>query len=122
MLASAGSPAAPVVGAGTVRKAELLISTVLRGGVLVSGAIILGGLAYFFLAKFSGHLLVLSFPHTLPTVFHALARGEPLAVIALGLLVLLATPVLRVMVSCAGRWPGAADGDGVAQPARLRRR
>ena len=99
MIWSAGSPAAPGAGGGMVRKAELLISTVLRGGVLLSGAIILGGLAYFFLSKFSTHPLSLSFPHTLPAVFHDLPRGEPLAVIGLGLLVLLATPVLRVMVS-----------------------
>ena len=108
MTVSAKSPAAPVADGKMVRKAEVLISTVLRGGVLLSGSIILGGIAYFFLLKFGGRLVSLPFPHTLPAVFHDLVRGEPLAVIGLGLLVLLATPVLRVIVSIVGF---ALEGD-----------
>ncbi len=85
-----------------VRQAELIISHVLRGGVLLSAAIILGGVALFYLRAlaFGGHGATDStFPHTLSSVAQGVARGDPLAIIVLGLLVLLATPVVRVAVS-----------------------
>jgi uncharacterized membrane protein YfcA/uncharacterized membrane protein len=82
-----------------VRETELLISGVLRGGVILSAAIILGGIIYFYALRFSGHPVSLSFPHSLPAVFQDLGHLEPLAIVAFGLLVLLATPVLRVAVS-----------------------
>lgn len=85
-----------------VRQAELIISNVLRGGVLLSGAIIAAGVVMFYI-----HYLTTSaaagadthFPATLGEVGAGLAHGNPLAVITLGLLVLVATPVFRVAVS-----------------------
>ena len=82
-----------------VRKTELIISGVLRGGVLLSVAIILGGAAWFFYLTASGGLAHPSFPDTLPAVWHGLLALNPPSIIVVGLLVLLATPVMRVAVS-----------------------
>ncbi len=82
-----------------VRKTELIISGVLRGGVLLSVAIILGGAAWFFYLTASGGLAHPSFPDTLPAVWHGLLALDPPSIIVVGLLVLLATPVMRVAVS-----------------------
>ena len=84
-----------------VRQAELIISNVLRGGVLASAAIILLGVVIFYVrAATSGHTPSgKPFPTSLPAVGRGLAHGDPLAIVALGLLVLLATPVVRVAVS-----------------------
>lgn len=85
-----------------MRQAELVISHVLRGGVLLSAGIILVGVVAFY----HGYLTVKgsrvsfgAFPHTLTGVVAGVAHGDPLAIILLGLLVLLATPVVRVAVS-----------------------
>ncbi|MDE2333948.1 MAG: DUF1634 domain-containing protein [Rhodospirillales bacterium] len=82
-----------------IRKTELIISGVLRGGVLLSVAIILGGISWFFVLRYTGGLAHPTFPDTLPAVVSGVLAGQPLAVVVLGLLVLLATPVLRVGVS-----------------------
>jgi len=82
-----------------VRKTELIISNVLRGGVLLSVAVILGGIGYFYALRFAGQLPHPTFPDTLPAVVTGLLHGAPLAIVVLGLLILLATPVLRVAVS-----------------------
>jgi uncharacterized membrane protein len=85
-----------------VRQAELVISHVLRGGVLLSAAIILAGVMWFYVRAFAAggqSRTVSAFPHTLPGVGRGLAHADPLAIIVLGLLVLLATPVVRVAVS-----------------------
>ena len=85
-----------------VRQAELIISHVLRGGVLLSAAIISSGVVLFYVRAFAsgGHGEDPSaFPHTLASVGQGLARGDPQAIIIFGLLVLLATPVVRVAVS-----------------------
>jgi uncharacterized protein len=84
-----------------IRKTELIISGVLRGGVLLSVAVILGGIGYFFALRFAGALPHPTFPDTLPAVVRGLTRGDPLAIVVVGLLILLATPVLRVAVSIA---------------------
>lgn len=101
------SPAAPpgallaVDQDAIVRRAELVISNVLRGGVLLSAVIIAAGVILFYARSAqSAHGLVdRPYPHTLAAVFSGLAQGDPIAVIALGLLLLLATPVVRVAVS-----------------------
>ncbi len=82
-----------------VRQAEIMISNVLRIGVLLSGAVILVGVVLYYThpqAKTSG---ALSYPHTLGAVIPGILAGNAEAVITLGLLILLATPVLRVAVS-----------------------
>ncbi len=78
-----------------VRQAELIISWVLRGGVFLSAGVIALGLALFI----AGRARAQSFPHTLPAVARDVLHGEPLGVVMLGLLLLLCTPVLRVVVS-----------------------
>jgi uncharacterized membrane protein YfcA/uncharacterized membrane protein len=88
-------PAQPRGQDALVRQAEGLISTVLRGGVLLSAAIILVGLLMFVAQGERAHI----FPHTLPMLVQSVAQGNPLGVIMLGLVVLLFTPVLRVAVS-----------------------
>lgn len=83
-----------------MRQAELIISGVLRGGVLISAGLIAVGVAAFYArGVWRSPTAGSSFPHTIATVWQGALRGEPLAIIALGLLVLLATPVLRVIVS-----------------------
>jgi uncharacterized membrane protein len=83
------------------RQVELMISNVLRGGVLLSAAIILVGVVMFYVqSSAAGHApTVLRVPRTLSDVGTGLGHGDPVAIIALGLLILLATPVIRVAVS-----------------------
>jgi uncharacterized membrane protein len=82
-----------------LRQAELVISHVLRGGVIVSAAVILIGVVWFYLQMaISGHG-ALGYPHTFGGIIRRLFHGEPLALIALGLLILLLTPILRVAIS-----------------------
>ncbi|HEX6540547.1 MAG TPA: DUF1634 domain-containing protein [Ktedonobacterales bacterium] len=82
-----------------LRQAELIISHVLRGGVVVSAGIILLGVLWFYIQMaITGHT-TLTYPHSLSGIARRLGRGEPLALIALGLLILLLTPILRVAVS-----------------------
>ena len=82
-----------------IRKTELIISGVLRGGVLLSVAVILGGIGYFYVLRFQGLLPHPTFPDTLAAVASGVSRGDSLAIVVLGLLILLATPVIRVAVS-----------------------
>lgn len=85
-----------------VRQAELIISNVLRGGVLLSAAVIALGVILFYahyLTAGSPANAATTFPASLGEVGAGLAHGNPLAIIALGLLILLATPVFRVAVS-----------------------
>lgn len=82
-----------------LRQAELAISHVLRGGVIVSAAIILLGVVVFYLQMaITGHA-ALTYPHSVPDVALGIGRGEPLAIVTLGLLILLLTPILRVAIS-----------------------
>ncbi|HKW22197.1 MAG TPA: DUF1634 domain-containing protein [Ktedonobacterales bacterium] len=82
-----------------LRQAELAISHVLRGGVVISAAIILLGVVWFYLQMaIAGHATLI-YPHTVVEVAQQLARGDPLALVALGLLILLLTPILRVAIS-----------------------
>ncbi len=77
-----------------------VISWILQGGVLLSALCILLGVAL--LPTRSGGLSperVLAFPQTLTQVWEGLLVLRPQAVITLGLLLLIATPVVRVAVS-----------------------
>lgn len=90
------APVAEDAGTGKAVDLEFLISWVLRAGVLLSAVIMLVGL-----------VLVLVHPAGLPLarpagfaqVFLGLARGNPLAVIDLGILILVLTPIARVLLS-----------------------
>ena len=79
-----------------------MISYVLRGGVLLSALIILIGLVSFYLVYGSSSQRAAhdaSYPHSLTALVQGLAHADPLSVVTLGLVVLLATPVVRVAVS-----------------------
>jgi uncharacterized membrane protein len=80
---------------------DQVISYVLRGGVLCSaGLLILGALLFAIGALRSGSPAFPSiYPHSLRDIISGLAHGDPLAILALGLLVLLLTPVARVVIS-----------------------
>jgi uncharacterized membrane protein len=84
-----------------VRQSELVISYVLRGGVILSAAIIALGSVLFYARELTsgGRFQPGSSPRTIGVVLAGVGRGDPIAIIALGLLVLLMTPVLRVVVS-----------------------
>lgn len=77
-----------------------VIGWILQGGVIISSAVICVGLVLALIH--SGQLAskqTLVFPHTLADVWSGLLIGQPQSVIALGLLLLLATPVVRVVAS-----------------------
>ena len=86
---------------GLIRKTELVISSVLRGGVLLSIAVILTGVCYYYVLRLLGRAPPAAFPDTLAQVSAGLKAANPVAIVTAGLLVLLATPVLRVAVSIA---------------------
>jgi uncharacterized membrane protein len=103
-----------------VRRVELLISGLLRGGVLTSLALIVTGLMLSFFhhpSYLNSHADLVrltrpgaAFPHTLRDVAKGAAQGRGQAVIAVGLILLIATPILRVGVSIAAF---ALEGDRV---------
>ncbi len=92
-------PVLPKPDDGLIRKTELIISGVLRIGVLASVAVILGGVFYYYALRLLGRLPSATFPDTLFEVAAGLRAAQPMAIITAGLLILLATPVLRVAVS-----------------------
>ncbi len=95
---------------------ELMISYVLRWGVLLSSGIIALGIIRLALTHDTGYASILPHhlgdilayhrsvgPGTFPTDFGAVwagaMAGKPYAIIALGILLLIATPVVRVALS-----------------------
>lgn len=77
-----------------------IIAWALQGGVIVSSLILVIGWLLLFSSphQLSTHDLQ-TFPHTVAQVWAGLLTLQPQAVIALGLLLLIATPVIRVAVS-----------------------
>ncbi|MBX5458199.1 MAG: DUF1634 domain-containing protein [Thermogemmatispora sp.] len=81
-------------------QAATIIGWILQGGVLVSAAIIVIGVAWLFLQPGGpGTTSVARFPHSLPDLLTGLLQWQAPALIVLGLVVLIATPVLRVATS-----------------------
>ena len=94
---------------------EQVISRILRAGVISSSAVIMVGLVFMLAAHSTGygpigsyHLNVLmqylghrapDFPISVPAVASGVMRGRPFAIIMLGILMLIATPVVRVAVA-----------------------
>jgi uncharacterized protein len=84
-----------------VRQAELLISHVLRGGVVLGAIVIAAGLVAFY-ARYGlnpSTMIANVYPHSLDQTLLGVSHGAPQAIMVLGLLILLATPVVRVAVS-----------------------
>jgi uncharacterized membrane protein len=90
---------------------EVVVSNLLRFGVLASFVIVAIGVVIFFIVARDGTNAP-GLPSTMTSVvenegilrsptdiFEGLGRGDPNAVIVLGLLVLIATPILRVAIS-----------------------
>jgi uncharacterized membrane protein len=78
----------------------IAISWILQAGVILSSAMIVAGLLL--MSIHGGEMTpqyLQAFPHTPKQVWTGLLSLQPQAVIALGLLFLIATPVLRVIVS-----------------------
>jgi uncharacterized membrane protein len=103
-------------GMGPISRMELLISYVLRGGVILSAGVILLGILLFALTRNTGYAEVLPhhladilafhhstgvgfFPTAPAAVVQGTLAGKPYAIIGLGMLLLIATPVLRVALS-----------------------
>ena len=92
-----------------VVRVEIVISWVLRVGVVTSLAVVVAGLILVFVhhpdfLSSAGELPKLTqpgaiFPHTLSEVFQGVAHTRGEAVVAIGLLLLILTPVTRVAVS-----------------------
>ena len=91
------SDAPPVEQSFCPKDHTAIIGWILRGGVTVSAAIILVGLLLLLLhpGDLSQHSLQV-FPHTMGQMWTGLLTLQPQAVIVLGLLLLLATPVISV--------------------------
>ncbi len=75
---------------------ELFISRALRIGVTISGIVIAIGLAWLLLSWQWGQT---AFPRTFAGIWRGLLTGHPFAVIDLGLVILILTPVFRVAAS-----------------------
>jgi uncharacterized membrane protein len=103
-------------GMESLTRMELVISYVLRIGVLLSAAIILVGIGLFALRQDTGYARVLPhhltdllafhqprgpgyFPTSIAAVVAGTLGGKPYAIIGLGMLLLIATPVIRVALS-----------------------
>ncbi len=93
-----------------IQRAESVISAVLRIGVLLSLLVVVVGVAVSFVGKpgtylhnnaINKALLTRSsdYPHSLSVVFSGLSHFQGEAIIVFGLIILLATPILRVLVS-----------------------
>ena len=85
------------------RTTELMVSVVLRTGVIVSAAVIVVGiimLVFHGLAGLTGGIATaMNFPPTFGAVLSGVAKLDPVSVITLGLLLMIITPVTRVAVS-----------------------
>ncbi len=92
----------------TDQRLETLIGNLLRAGVLLAAAIVLGGGVLFLLQhgadKAAYHTFAAggSDTRTLAGIFHSASRLQSEGLIQLGLLLLIATPVARVVLAVAG--------------------
>ena len=92
-----------------IHRVEMIISTLLRTGVVASIVLIVLGIALIFVNRPASmnsqeQLLAMTrpgaeFPHTIAAVASGITALQGEAVIAFGLLVLIATPVMRVAIS-----------------------
>ncbi|SDG30223.1 Uncharacterized membrane protein [Fontibacillus panacisegetis] len=82
---------------------ELVISKMLRIGVLIAGAVIVIGLLQYLITGESGYPGD-TFPTTFGGIFEGLFQLKAMAVIETGLLLLILTPVFRVFVSLFVFW------------------
>lgn len=103
-------------GMESLTRMDLVISYALRSGVVVSAVVILVGILRFAWTRDTGYSKVLPhhlsdllafhqasgpgyFPTSLGAVVSGALAGKPYAIIGLGMLLLIATPVVRVALS-----------------------
>lgn len=103
-------------GVEPLTRMELVISFALRAGVLLSAAVILVGIVLYALTQNTGYARVLPhhlrdilayhssrgpafFPASPAVVLRDALAGKPYAIIGLGMLLLILTPVVRVALS-----------------------
>ena len=79
-------------------KIDKIIGYILRIGVTISSIVILIGLLMYFFNGGSGYKSGY-YPTSLNTIEQGISQGKSFAVIMLGLLLLISTPVLRVITS-----------------------
>jgi len=90
-----------------IQDVELAVSRWLRIGVIISAGVIILGLIVLFIQGGSGYPGD-TYPHSLPEIFRGLIEFKPYAVITVGLMLLILTPVLRVAISI---WVFVREGD-----------
>src|SRR5579875_3938034 len=88
-----------VAGSATDTGMTTVIGWVLQGGVTLSSLNIVIGFVLLLITPGTLSLHLNTFPHTLQNLWTTLLVGSPLAIIVLGLLLLIATPVMRVATS-----------------------
>lgn len=81
-----------------IEEMEIIISNFLRIGVVLSAIIVFAGLLMFLISGNSGYSGDY-FPTTPTEIFNGLLLLKPYAIILLGLIILILTPVFRVGVS-----------------------
>ncbi|MGR3742469.1 DUF1634 domain-containing protein [Companilactobacillus sp. DQM5] len=81
-----------------MKKIEIVIGKILRLGVMISVAVILIGIVMYLINNGSGYSQD-TFPITLTEIIKGVFNGKSYAIMMLGLLLLIFTPVLRVIVS-----------------------
>lgn len=103
----------PEAGESRALSGELVVSTLLRYGVLISLALVVCGVILMFATGSTGYgqgldlrglvgaegMAGAAWPRTIGGVVAGAVAGRPYALILLGLLLLIATPVMRVVVS-----------------------
>ncbi|MDE3193700.1 MAG: DUF1634 domain-containing protein [Chloroflexota bacterium] len=93
------------------RRFEILIATLLLGGVGISAALLVAGVALFLATGSSGYGDVTSvnaligpdaaaaYPHSFGAILRGVVELRSFAIVELGVVVLIATPVVRVAAS-----------------------
>lgn len=81
-----------------IQEMEIIISNFLRIGVVLSAIIVFVGLSMYLISGNSGYTGSY-FPTTLSEIFNGFISFKPYAVILVGLIILILTPVFRVGVS-----------------------
>ncbi|GAB6991592.1 DUF1634 domain-containing protein [Paenibacillus pini] len=90
-----------------IQDVELAVSRWLRIGVILSAVVILIGLILLFITGTSGYPGN-TYPHSLSDIFNGAIELKSYAVITVGLILLILTPVLRVAISI---WVFMREGD-----------
>src|SRR5579871_2808303 len=96
---------APAPGGFNDQRIEIIIGTLLRTGVILAAAVVLSG-AIMYLARYGRVVPDYKSFHgeperlkSLPEIFHGAIALEPRDIILFGLLLLIATPIARVVFS-----------------------